>query len=153
MTPTGEPVNIQGIMVDPSLAPAVEAIANHPDGAKLLEGAKANGLTQIGVNSGLNPDGGAGVEGLFDPNSKTIQIANPNSNNLIHVLAHELGHAATAGDGNSRLEEQTVDALGAKIDRDLTGGQSTFKLDINSYNDIAAQNGVLNSLRGLGIRV
>ena len=152
-TPTGPAVNIQGIKVDPSLAPAIEAIANHPDGAKLLEAAKAQGLTEIAVNSGLNPDGGAGTEGLFLPGQGRIEIANPNSQNLIHVLAHELGHAATAGDGNSQLEEQTVDALGERIHRDLTGGASSFNLDLGSYSNLNQNNGVLNSLRGLGIRV
>jgi hypothetical protein len=152
-TPTGPAVNIQGIKVDPSLAPAIEQIANHPDGAKLLEAAKAQGLTEITVNSNLNPDGGAGVEGLFDPNSKSIQIANPNGDSLIHILAHELGHAATANDGNSQLEERTVDALGEKIHQDITGVNSPFTLDIGAYSDLAAENGVLNSLRAAGIRV
>ncbi|HVG63517.1 MAG TPA: hypothetical protein VNA24_33435 [Hyalangium sp.] len=152
-TPTGPAVNIQGIKVDPSLAPQLEAIANHPDGAKLLEAAKAQGLTEIAVNSNLNPDGGAGTEGLFLPGQGRIEIANPNSPNLIHVLAHELGHAASAGDGNSQLEEQTVDALGERIHRDLTGGASNFNLDLGSYSNLNQNNGILNTLRGLGIRV
>jgi hypothetical protein len=152
-TPTGPAVDIQGIKVDPALAPAIEAIANHPDGAKLLNAAKAQGLTEIAVNSGLNPDGGAGTEGLFLPGQGRIEIANPNSQNLIHVLAHELGHAASAGDGNSQLEEQTVDALGERIHRDLTGGASSFNLDVGSYSNLNQSNGILNSLRGLGIRV
>jgi hypothetical protein len=152
-TPTGPAVDVQGIQVDPALAPQLQAIANHPDGAKLLEAAKANGLTSINVNSNLNPDGGAGTEGLFNPNTKSIDIANPNSPNLIHVLAHELGHAASAGDGNSQLEEKTVDALGERIHRDLTGGASSFNLDVGSYSNLNQQNGILNTLRGLGIRV
>ncbi len=152
-TPTGPAVNIQGIQVDPSLAPALEAIANHPDGAKLLEAAKANGLTSISVNSNLNPGGGAGTEGLFDPNTKSIQIANPNGENLINILAHELGHAATSGDGNSQMEESTVNAIGAKIQQDLTGRASTFNLDEGSYSHLSQDNGIVNNLRGLGIRV
>jgi hypothetical protein len=152
-TPTGPAVNVQGIMVDPALAPAVQQIANHPDGAKLLAAAKANGLTEITVNSNLNPDGGAGTEGLFIPGQNKIEIANPNGENLIHLLGHELGHAATKQDGNSFLEEQTVDALGAKIHRDITGAPSTFNLDEASYNDLQRTNGVLNSLRSIGIRV
>lgn len=151
----GPAVNFQGIQVDPALAPALEQIANHPDGAKLLAAAKANGLTSISVNPGLNPDGGAGTEGLMIPGNGNprIEIANPNSPNLIHVLAHELGHAATTGDGNSLLEEKTVDALGARIHRDLTGSNSTFNLDVGSYAGLAGNNGILNSLRGLGVRV
>ncbi len=151
-TPTGPAVNIAGLQVDPSLAPALEAIANHPDGAKLLEAAKANGLTSISVNSNLNPGGGAGTEGLFNPNTNSIEIANPNGENLINILAHELGHAATKGDGNSQLEETTVNNLGARIQQDLTGRASTFNLDEASYGNLNRDNGIRNTLAGLGIR-
>jgi hypothetical protein len=147
---------LAGIQVsDPKLRQALEAIASHPDGAKLIAAAKANGLTSISHNPGLNPDGGSGTEGLaiYGGGNARIEIANPNSPNLIHTLAHELGHAATTGDGNSQLEEQTVDALGERIHRDLTGQNSSFNLNLGAYSNLAQDNGVLNSLRGLGIRV
>jgi len=140
---------------DPALRQALEQIASHPDGAKLIAAAKANGLTSITANPGLNPDGGAGTEGLaiYGGGNTRIEIANPNSANLIQTLAHELGHAATTGDGNSQLEEQTIHELGERIQRDLTGQASSFHLDLGSYSNLAQDNGVLNSLRGLGIRV
>jgi hypothetical protein len=145
---------LDGIEIsDPKLRQALELIATHPDGAKLIAAAKAQGLTSIGANPALNPDGGAGTEGLHIPGQGRIEIANVNSENLIHVLAHELGHAATNGDGNSQLEEQTVDALGEKIHQDLMGQASSFNLDLGSYSDLAMQNDVLNSLRNIGVRV
>jgi hypothetical protein len=147
---------LAGIQVsDPRLRQALELIATHPDGARLIAAAKANGLTSISHNPSLNPDGGAGTEGLaiYGGGNARIEIANPNSPNLIHTLAHELGHAATTGDGNSQLEERTVDALGERIHRDLLGQASTFNLDLGSYSHLSFDNGILNSLRGLGIRV
>jgi hypothetical protein len=147
---------LSGIQVsDPKLRQALEQIASHPDGAKLIAAAKANGLTSLTANPGLNPDGGAGTEGLtiYGGGNTRIEIANPNGSNLIHTLAHELGHAATTGDGNSQLEEKTIDELGERIQRDLTGQGSSFHLDLGSYSNLALNNGVLNSLRGLGIRV
>ncbi len=145
---------LQGLDIqDPKLRQAMELIATHPDGAKLIAAAKAQGLTTIAANPALNPDGGAGTEGLQIPSQGRIEIANPNSADLIHVLAHELGHAATNGDGNSQLEEQTVDALGERIHQDLLGQASSFRLDLASYADLNQTNDVVNSLRNIGIRV
>jgi len=156
LTGTGNPSELlAGINIDPALRPAIEAIAQHPEGAKLLAAAKANGLTDISVNSALNPDGGAGTEGLaiYGGGNARIEIANPNSANLVQTLVHELGHAATTGDGNSQAEEQAVHALGERLQADITGQGSTFQLDLGSYSDLALDNGVINSLRNIGIRV
>ena len=62
----GGGTSVQGIQVsDPRVAQALrQEIASHPDGARLLAAAKANGLTSISVNPGLNPDGGSGTEGI-----------------------------------------------------------------------------------------
>ena len=46
-----------------------------------------------------------------------------------------------------------MDALGERIQQDLTGRGSGFKLDVGAYRDLSFDNGVLNSLRVLGIRV
>lgn len=147
---------VGGIQVsDPRVRQALQAIASHPDGAKLLAAAKANGLTSINVNSSLNPDGGGGTEGLtsYGNGNTRIDIANPNSPDLLRTLAHELGHAATTSDGDSQLEEKTVDALGERIQQDLTGRGSKFGLDVGAYRNLSGDNGILNSLRSLGIRV
>jgi len=156
LTGTGNPSELlAGMNIDPALRPAIEAIAQHPEGAKLLAAAKANGMTSISVNGALNPDGGSGTEGLtiYGGGNTRVEIANPNSANLIQTLVHELGHAATTGDGNSQAEEQAVHALGERLQADLTGQGSTFNLDLGSYSDLAQDNGVINSLRNIGIRV
>ncbi|WP_224367648.1 hypothetical protein [Hyalangium versicolor] len=147
---------VAGIKVtDPRLRDALEKIASHPDGAKLLAAAKANGLNSISADSGLNPDGGSGTEGLttWGNGSTRIDIADPSSPDLIHTLAHELGHAATTGDGDSQLEEKTVDALGERIQRDLTGKASGFNLDVGAYGNLAGDNGIYSSLSSLGIEI
>jgi hypothetical protein len=147
---------LAGIQVsDPRVRQALEQIATHPDGAKLIAAAKANGLSSISVNPGLNPDGGGGTEGVtYSGTGNTrIELANANSADLVQTLAHELGHAATTGDGDSQLEERTVDELGNRIQQDLLGRSSGFSLDQGAYSGLSQDNGILNSLRTLGIRV
>lgn len=147
---------LSGIQVsDPRVRQALEQIATHPDGAKLIAAAKANGLSSISVNPGLNPDGGAGTQGetYYGGGNTRIELADPNSPDLIQTLAHELGHAATTQDGDSQLEENTVDRLGDRIQEDLIGRPSRFTLDQGAYSGLSQDNGVLNSLRSLGIRV
>ncbi len=147
---------LSGIQVsDPRVRQALAQIATHPDGAKLIAAARQNGLSSISVNPGLNPDGGAGTQGetYWGNGSTRIELADANSPDLIQTLAHELGHAATTQDGDSQLEENTVDQLGRRIQQDLTGRTTPFNLDEGAYSNLVADNGILNSLRGLGIRV
>jgi hypothetical protein len=147
---------LSGIQVsDPRVQMALEQIATHPDGAKLIAAAKANGLSSISVNPSLNPDGGSGTQGeTFWGNGNTrIELADSGSPDLVQTLAHELGHAATTQDGDSQLEENTVDALGNRIQKDLLGYAPSSELDQNAYSSLSRDNGILNSLRSLGIRV
>lgn len=147
---------LSGIQVsDPRVRQALAQIATHPDGAKLIAAAKANGLSSISVNPGLNPDGGAGTQGetYYGGGNTRIELADPSSPDLIQTLAHELGHAATTQDGDSQLEENTVDRLGDRIQEDLIGRPSRLALDQGAYGNLGQDNGILNSLRSLGIRV
>lgn len=147
---------LSGIQVsDPRVRQALAQIATHPDGAKLIAAAKANGLSSISVNPGLNPDGGAGTQGetYYGDGNTRIEIADPSNPDLIQTLAHELGHAATTQDGDSQVEENTVDRLGDRIQQDLIGRRSRFELDQGAYSNLPQDNGVLNSLRSLSIRV
>lgn len=153
--PSGAPTeNVSGIQTDdPRLAQALNLIYSDPDGKKLIDAAKAQGLTRIITNKGLNPDGGSGTQGetLSGPDGQEIQIADPSSKDLIQTLAHELGHAATPGDGDSQTEEATVDALGNAIQQRLTGRAAGFQLDTGSYSNLAVDNGIKLDLRQLGI--
>ena len=145
----------EGLMVDPRLQGAIDKIASDPEGAKLLQAAKAQGLKSITVNPGLNPGGGpVGTQGVtkqLGNGSQAIEIANPNSPDLIHTLGHELGHAATSQDGDSWTEEQTVDRIGDRIQQRLTGRGSGYHLDENAYRNLPRDNGVRDSLRRIGI--
>lgn len=140
---------------DPRLAQALDRIYTDPDGRKLIDAAKAAGLTQVISNPGLNPDGGAGTQGetFSGPDGQRIEIADPGSANLIQTLAHELGHAATPQDGDSQTEEATVDALGNQIQQRLLGRAADFQLDAGAYSNLAADNGIKLDLRQLGIIV
>ncbi len=141
----------EGLQVDPRLQGALEAIAKDPEGAKLLEAAKAAGLTSITVNPGL-PEGTAGVARFpAGGGSSSIEIKDPNSPALIHTLVHELGHAATPHDGNSLAEEKAVDAIGARVHERLTGRPSGFQLNVEAYRGLRLENDVRHSLRRIGI--
>jgi hypothetical protein len=69
---------------------------------------------------------------------------------LVHTLAHELGHAATRGDGDSIAEEKAVDALGQRIQQRVAPGK-TYELDVAGYKGLSADNGIRNDLAKLGI--
>jgi hypothetical protein len=135
---------------DPALQNALNLIAQDPEGAKLLAGAQAAGVSSIKVGN-LPP----GTMGLYQPGTKEITINKDLLNNpsdLVRTLAHELGHAATPQNGNSQAEEAAVDAIGNRIaDRVAPGNR--FKLDVGSYRNLQADNGIANDLRRLGIAV
>ena len=138
----------------PQIAAALQKIAADPVGAKLLSAAKANGLTTITANPSLNPSGGAGLQGqtVTGADGKPqIQVANANSADLIHTLAHELGHAATTSDGDSKAEEMLVDKLGSEIQQRITGQADPSQLDMSAYSNLADDNGIANDLAKLGI--
>jgi hypothetical protein len=138
-----------GLQVDPRLQGAIDQIAQDPEGAKLLEAAKAKGLTSISVNPGLDA-GTAGVT-YSGGGSSRIEIKDPNSRALIHTLVHELGHAATPEDGNSQTEEAVIDQIGERVQQRLTGQHSGFHLNHDAYRHLPVDNGVRDTLRRIGI--
>jgi predicted Zn-dependent protease len=123
----------------------MQEIAQDPEGAKLAQAAQAQGLTlQVGQ---LPP----GVMGETLNGTITISTqAMSNKPDLIHTLAHELGHAATPNDGDSLNEEQTVDQLGQRIQQRIAPGP-TFQLDIGGYRGLPQDNGIRNSLAQIGL--
>ena len=130
---------------DPRLQDALQRIAQDPEGAKLVQAAEAQGLkVQVG---NLPP----GVMGQHENGVITISPnALKNDSDLIHTMAHELGHAATRGDGDSIAEEKAVDELGQRIQQRVAPG-GTYQLDVGAYHGLSQDNGIKNSLAQIGI--
>jgi hypothetical protein len=148
------------------------AIAQDPEGSKLLQTAIANGYTievgdpvaaAAGSQDAADPDT---VNGVTLPDQKKIVI-NPNAPDFTKTVAHELVHAATDADGDSKDEEGKADVIGYRIAERLTGqappvpGLSTpleeqviynSKVDNPAYASLGANNGVDQTLAALGIQ-
>lgn len=141
---------MQNASSDPALDATIQKLAQDPEGAALLQAAQAAGLKSIKVADLPN-----GTQGLFQPGSKEIFIDRDllkNPSDLVRTLAHELGHAATVANGNSQAEEAAVDRIGNRIADRIEPGKR-FTLDVNSYRNLQADNGIANDLRQIGIAV
>jgi len=141
----GGAINLGNVTGDPRLQQAMQEIARDPEGGKLVQGAQAQGLK---LQVGNLPPGvmGQHLDGVITISPRALS----NKPDLIHTLAHELGHAATRNDGDSINEEQTVDQLGQRIQQRIAPGP-TFQLDIGSYRGLPQDNGVRNSLARFGL--
>ncbi|HYV43368.1 MAG TPA: hypothetical protein VFA20_00845 [Myxococcaceae bacterium] len=144
--PAGAP-NLGNVTGDPRLLQATQQIARDPAGAKLEQAAQAPGLK---LQIGNLPPGVMGVtqNGTITINSQAVN----NKPDLIHTLAHELGHAATPKDGDSIAEEQAVDQLGQQIQQRIAPGP-TFHLDLGAYQGqgLPQDNGIRSSLAKIGL--
>lgn len=152
--PQPQPDPVQNLVnranVDPQLKPAVTQVAQDPVGNKLLQGAVDGGLNGIQVTN--LP---AGVFGQFLPDTKQVQIApgTLQGQDLVRTVAHELVHAATPRDGDSIREEGLADKIGAEVQGRVNGNAPGYVLGGESYNGLPQDNGIVNSLRLLGITI
>ena len=143
--------------LDQSLA----AIANDPDGAKLLAAVKEKGISIAVGSPGSDPN----TLGSFDGNSITVR--DPRN---IKTLVHELVHASSNGDGNSKEEEGISDVVGSRVASRIadeqglaptslgarTGtDQAIFqsKQQVAGYGNLDQSNAIRQTLRNLGISV
>lgn len=176
--------NIPGISVPGTGGPDQQArldqslakISQDPEGSALLQQALANGYTiEVGDpnipglfdQNGAHDasicqscqaalDTGGQINGVTIPNQKKI-IINPNAPEFDKTLVHELVHASTEGDGNSRQEEGLADVVGYHVSSRINGTQlpgsdaQIFNNKIQNYPELQATNGIANSLANLGI--
>lgn len=162
----------QRALLDQSLS----KISQDPEGSALLQQALANGYTiEVGDpnipglfdQNGAHDasicqscqaalDTGGQINGVTIPNQKKI-IINPNAPEFDKTLVHELVHASTEGDGNSRQEEGLADVVGYHVSSRINGtllpgsDAQIFNNKIQNYPELQATNGITNSLANLGI--
>ncbi|WP_303673166.1 hypothetical protein [Vampirovibrio chlorellavorus] len=159
---------------DARLNSTLSAIANDPEGARLLAAAQANGYTiEVGDPSAAIGgsfdkgniscpgcqaalDAGQQINGVTLPSQKKI-IINPNAPDFEKTVVHELVHAATPGDGNSQTEEGIADVIGYRVANRITGkavpgdARSIFLNKIANYPGLTGANGIRNTLANLGL--
>lgn len=127
------------------------AIAQDPEGSKLLKAALDKGYTiQVG-----NLD--ANTNGDTLPDQKKI-IISPNAPNFTKTVVHELVHAATDQDGDSKDEEGKADVIGFRVASRILGQpepneQATYRDKVTNpaYGNLQANNNVDQALAALGL--
>ncbi len=159
---------------DARLNSTLSALANDPEGSRLLAAARANGFTiEVGDPSAAVGgtfdkgniscpscqaalDAGKQINGVTLPSQKKI-IINPNAPDFEKTVVHELVHAATPGDGNSQTEEGIADVIGFRVANRITGkavpgdARSIFLNKIANYPGLTGVNGIRNTLASLGL--
>ncbi|MEM0951191.1 MAG: DUF6782 family putative metallopeptidase [Cyanobacteria bacterium P01_H01_bin.74] len=130
----------------------IDELSTHPEGAKLLEKAIANGTVfKIG-------DPGEEYNGIYNPNTNTIVVSPSAQYGVAKTFVHELVHAATPNDGNSQDEEGIADALaftiveelGLLTDNGLSAVQEAQIKELQ-YPELQESNGIVSSLNAIGL--
>lgn len=142
-----------------ALERSLAAIAEDPDGARLLEAARQNGVT-IRVGS---PSNDPNVRGVFTGDE--IIVRDPRN---IKTIVHELVHAATPHDGNSKEEEGIAEVVGTRVTRRIAEEEGlsatslgapegsdqhiyTSKQEVDGYRHLTQRNEVRGSLNRIGV--
>ncbi len=164
-----------------SLDDSLAEIAKDPDGAKLLAKAEAAGVkisagdpdAAIGANDILKSDedprtaskdgNGTVVNGvtLSDSDGGNIRVVVHDPKN-IKTIVHELVHAVSTGDGNSKEEEGIADVIGSRVANrlggadvgGLTGSDETiYKNKQKLYPELKQTNDIRETLLADGLSV
>jgi hypothetical protein len=150
------------------LQSALSDISRDPEGQKLLAAAKQKGVQiQMGPPEAAQADGS--IKRGYQQGNNIVINSYDSKEGLRATLAHELVHAATQGDGNSMQEETVADVVGNRIARRINGQGTSPQQEKSDYSSRSAwvhnpasdylsdnlpeNNGILQSLQGLGIDV
>jgi hypothetical protein len=133
---------------DPALQRTMNQLASDPEGALLIAEAQ-----RLNVGASVGNTGGANILGFFQPSTNNLVVGNGTN---MKTLAHELVHAVSRRDGNSRIEETTANILGFRIVQRLTGAaapsvQTLVNRTVPLYQDIQRANGIRATLASIGI--
>lgn len=164
------------------LQKSLAAIATEPDGAILLNKAKQLGVTiQVGdpaaaagakdvtvMGDGLTDNLSVAKDGSIIVNGVTLSDGNGNIRVVVRdpsnikTIAHELVHADSTNDGNSKQEEGIADVIGSRIANVLGGASvgglsgSDEQIYLNKqqyYPNLPETNSIRQTLAGLGLSV
>lgn len=158
---------------------SLNAVASDSEGAKLIAAAKAKGITiEVGdpakaagandkasvcscpTHQAAAKDGTSTVNGvtITQPDgSIKIVVRDPNN---IKTIAHELVHAVSSQDGDSKEEEGIADVIGSRIANRIGGSavgglngtdQQIFLNKQQYYPGLIQNNAIRSSLASLGI--
>ena len=168
----------QNAQLNQSLA----AISADPDGAILLNRAKQLGVSiQVGdpavaagandvtvKGDGLTDNLSVAKDGTIIVNGVTLSDSNGNIRVVVRdpsnikTIAHELVHAVSTGDGNSKQEEGIADVIGSRVANrlggtavgGLTGSDEQIYLNKQQYYpNLPITNNIRQTLAGLGLSV
>jgi len=170
--PDGKSISVEGVNIDTtglsteqvdSLQKSIKQLAKDEDGSKLLKQLQGDGYTIK-----FDPDYNARTKGnsnaYQDGDTKTIGITelffNGSYAEQTGILGHEMLHAATPGDNNSRVEEGLAEVIEQRITARTDGKaltpaeeQAIFdgKFKAGAYENLPVSNDILGSLNELGI--
>lgn len=157
-------------------------IATDPDGSVLLNRAKQLGVSiEVGdpaaaagakdvtvKGDGLTDNLSVAKDGSIVVNGVTLSDANGNIRIVVRdpsnikTIAHELVHAVSTGDGNSKQEEGIADVIGSRVANrlggtavgGLTGSDEQIYLNKQQYYpNLPTTNNIRQTLAGLGLSV
>lgn len=131
------------------LQESLDLIRQDPEGSRLLAEAERRGVR---ISPG-NP-GGSNILGVFNPNNNSIIVRDPSN---IKTIIHELVHATTPEDGNSRTEEGLANVVGDRVASRIQGRtpgnpSAIFNNTLGLYPELRGRNGIRSSLAGMGIQ-
>lgn len=168
---------------DNPLRASLNKIESDPEGAKLIQAARAKGVfIEVGdpsqargtfdINAGgpqcscalcgsqqTAADGTTTLSGvtISDSNGKSkITVSDPNN---LKTIVHELVHAVSAGDDNSKDEEGIAEVIGTRVAGRLgapvQGGseQQIFQNKQQFYPTLNQSNNIRQTLAGLGLNI
>jgi hypothetical protein len=129
---------------------AMNTLKKSPTGQKLLAEAQKRGVKiQFAENNGDR------VNGQYNPNNNTITVEKNNIETMVETLAHELVHAVTPENGNSKNEEFMAFKIGEQVAEEAGVNFNKHHDDFwknhvaSSYGNLKQDNGIMAALGNL----
>lgn len=131
---------------------ALQKLLSTPTGQKLFQECQ-----QKGVKINFAEDNGDSSMGQFDPKTNTITVENGSLEQMIEVLAHEMLHASTPENGNSKQEELAAFLIGERAASEAGVNNNPQGADFygahidKAYAGLQEDNGISNAISNMGL--